>query len=406
MDSGSFYELGAAFPFGSSRFSYEFGISLNELNSLVETPSKAVKYKTEYIGLDNSLLFSIVKTKRIIWDTKLGFGLQTLFFGKQEIGGVLFDLKQFKEFNGLFFRQAIGTQIKIVTSNQFNFSIGYDYNYNVFNTNNTSNQILLINNSQIKFGLYYKFDNKNSENYLNQLNDTNTKTKINSANNSTIDLKNEPDKNSSKTSKNNIVSQLSSSNIPVINTEKNKLDNNSSRIVKNPNNTQPSTSNNSNLKSISVETKTNKAEVNETKPSVGSNKSVITPDLTSTRVETKGSQNNLMVVKQTTNSNSTNSSNKSVNKLLNPSVNGNNQSLKGSPVVTKAILNLSNSNTKLEQVLQSKPMEEANKNLKKVDLPSVKSNTVPNTNNNDVLSAIMSRLKTIEDKLNQIEKKK
>lgn len=160
-DSGSFYELGAVVSFGSSRFSYEYGISLNELNSIVETPSKAVKYKTEFIGLDNSVLFSLLKTKKILWDSKLGFGLQTMIFGKQEIGGTLYDLKKFDEFNGLFLRQSLGTQIKLVVSNQFNFSIGYDYYYNLYNTKSSSNQTLKINNSQIKFGVYYLFEKTN-----------------------------------------------------------------------------------------------------------------------------------------------------------------------------------------------------------------------------------------------------
>ncbi len=160
-DSGSFYELGTVLSFGSSRFSYEYGISLNELNSIVETPSKAVKYKTEFIGLDNSVLFSLFKTKTILWDAKLGFGIQTMIFGKQEIGGTLYDLKKFDEFNGLFLRQSLGTQIKLVASNQLNFSIGYDYYYNLYNTKNSSNQTLKINNSQIKFGVYYLFERKN-----------------------------------------------------------------------------------------------------------------------------------------------------------------------------------------------------------------------------------------------------
>lgn len=183
-DSGSFYELGAVVSFGSSRFSYEYGISLNELNSIVESPSKAVTYKTEFFGLDNSFLFSILKTKKILWDSKLGFGFHTMIFGKQEIGGTLYDLKKFDEFNGLFLRQSLGTQIKLVLSNQFNLSIGYDYYYNLYNTKSSSNQTLKINNSQIKFGVYYLFDktNKGQEDIrgqkvdsLSNLNNSNSK---------------------------------------------------------------------------------------------------------------------------------------------------------------------------------------------------------------------------------------
>lgn len=163
-DTGSFYQLGAAMPLKYSRFSYEFGISLNELNSIVQSPSKAVRYKTDYIGLDNSILFSIVKERSFSWDVELGLDIQTIVFGKQEIEGVLYDLKRFSEFNGLFFRQSFGTQFKLVASNQMSFCFGYDFYYDVLNTRNNSIQSLKINNDQIKFGIYYLFDKINKNN--------------------------------------------------------------------------------------------------------------------------------------------------------------------------------------------------------------------------------------------------
>lgn len=152
--TGTFYEIGTSFPFKTTRFSFEFGLSLNELNSIVESPLKSNKYNTEYIGLDNSVIFSILKNKTVLWDAKLGLGIQTLIFGKQEVGGVLHDLKHFSEFNGLFFRQSLGTQIRLAASNQLDFSIGYDYYY-MFNVKNNLSQSIYINNNQIKFGVYY-----------------------------------------------------------------------------------------------------------------------------------------------------------------------------------------------------------------------------------------------------------
>jgi hypothetical protein len=159
-DSGTFYELGVATPFGTSRFSYELGVSLNELNSMVESPAKSVKYKTEYIGLDNAIVFSVIRSKRLVLDTKLGLGVETMIFGKQEIGGLLYDLKEFNEFNGFFIRPSLGTQLKFVASNELSFAVGCDYHYDVFNTKNTSNQSLLIHTGQVNFGMYYTMDKK------------------------------------------------------------------------------------------------------------------------------------------------------------------------------------------------------------------------------------------------------
>ena len=58
-DSGNFYEIGASFPLKvNKKFTYEFGVVLNELNSVVGSPSKAVSYKTEYLGLENGILYT------------------------------------------------------------------------------------------------------------------------------------------------------------------------------------------------------------------------------------------------------------------------------------------------------------------------------------------------------------
>jgi hypothetical protein len=234
-DSGPFYELGLTSSFGSSRFSYEFGISLNELNSIVETPSKAVSYKTEFIGLDNAVLFSVFKTKTILWDGKLGFGLQTMIFGKQEIEGTLYNLKQFDEFNGLFLRQSLGTQVKLVASNQLNFSIGYDYHYSLFKTNNRSNQSLKINNSQIKFGVYYILEKKNKNAPIKDslksagISDSKLLTKEDNDNKSPMNVdkvKNQIENSSSKLSRNG-------ASLPLSNTSNTQSANNTNRVSRN-----------------------------------------------------------------------------------------------------------------------------------------------------------------------------
>lgn len=400
-DSGSFYELGAALPFGDSRFSYEFGISLNELNSIVEAPSKVVKYKTEFGGFDNAISFSVIKTKRFLWDAKLGFELLTMVFGKQEIGGVLYDLKQFNEFNGLFFRQSLGTQIKLVTSNQLNFSIGYDYNYDVFNTKNNSNQSLLINSNQIKFGIYYKLEKHNKH---NQESPTNPVLASEILNSSIIDSKIESEIKTNKSNKKGTVALTPSPNISLFSStiEKNQRDSQSNRTIKNSV-VGPPSSINSALKATLVETEVNKVRGNELASSAGAK---------STSGDTKVTQNPMLVRQPSkgvvipSNSNivKSSSSNLGINNL--PTTNTANTT--NTSTVNVAMKNLSNSNSKIEQLLQNKPVSTASKIVKSTVLSEDKINKSNNSNTNsktDVLTAILNRLNIIENKLNNLDKK-
>lgn len=158
-DSGNYYEIGAAFPLRfNSKFTYEFGVVLNELNSLVGNPAKAVSYKTEYLGLDNAILFSVLKLRHFVLDAKVGFGLHTIIYGKEEIDGVIHDLKIHSEFNGIFFKSLLGIQSKFNASKDIALTMGYDYHYDVLNTNNNNTQSLLIHNGQIKMGIYLTID--------------------------------------------------------------------------------------------------------------------------------------------------------------------------------------------------------------------------------------------------------
>jgi hypothetical protein len=158
MDTGSFYEIGFEIPFkATSRFSYQFGIAFDELNSLVGEPSASVTYKTEYIGLNNGVLFSFIKSKRFIVDARLGFTLSTMIFGKQNIEGKIYDLKQYSEFNGLFFRPFVGGQLKFIASKQLAIGLGVENYFAGFNTNVT-NQSLFFNNKQYNLGFYYTID--------------------------------------------------------------------------------------------------------------------------------------------------------------------------------------------------------------------------------------------------------
>lgn len=458
-DSGSYYELGAAIPFDNSRFSYEFGLSLNELNSIVEAPSNAVRYKTEFFGLNNSFNFSVIKSNRFLWDAKLGFELQSMVFGKQEIEGVLYDLKKFTEFNGLFFRQSFGTQIKLIATSQFNFSIGYDYYYDVFNTKNSSNQSLLINSNQVKFGIYYKLeklkkDNKESltipflesrdlNSSLNEsMKDSELKT-IKSNNKSDIkqtsmpirSLTNNAIQNKQGVTQQNAVSNnsLKGSLSSINSSSRATLVNSDDNIVK-----EKRVTSSTGLKLAGTNTKANQSPMivrpsskssvipsksNFVKPinsNVSSNNFTSAPNSGDNIVKEKGVPLSTGLKLASTDTKSDSKSNdssplskssvitskSSLVKPISSNVISNNPTPAKSSTINLVEKSLSNSNSKIEKVLQNKPISETSKS----DNSSILSNDIKKTSNNttstsDVLSAILNRLSIIENKLNNLEKK-
>lgn len=406
-DSGSFFELGAALPFKDTRFSYEFGVSLNELNSLVVSPSKAVRYKTEYVGLDNSVSFSVINTKRVLIDAKLGFGLQTIVFGRQEIGGVIYDLKKFGEFNGLFFRQSLGTQIKLLVSNQLNFSIGYDFHYDVFNTKNNINQSLLINNNQIKFGIYYKLDDKNILKYINQSNRTDKLEGSGTVINSDIDSKKiESDKKAINSNINITTEQYT---VPRLNTKSETIysDNKPSKIIKNTIVTQPSLATNNTLKLIPEDVRPNKALENKNVSSPIIENKLKSTDVRLNQIDNKVTQSNLILKQPSINSNNIILPDSRVSPTSRVSnLTTSNKSSVNIAAGTTISKSLPKTNSKIESPIQTKSLNEVNnKILKSKTSPENELNTVNNTSKVDVLTLILNRLNLIETKLNILERK-
>lgn len=159
-DTGTNYEFGVTIPRGKSidtPYSYEASIILNEFNSVVMFPSESVRYKTEYLGIDNSFLYVLYSKGRVDLEGKLGIGVHRLVFSKQDINNFNYDVREFTEFRGLFLKQIFGIQAKINSSEDVYFTVGYNYLFNFLNINKKSQQELFMNTSQVKLGVYIDF---------------------------------------------------------------------------------------------------------------------------------------------------------------------------------------------------------------------------------------------------------
>lgn len=150
---GDAYELGYTFPFRKlSRFSLDVGLSLNEYNSVVGISNLNIKWNTAYIGILNSLSFSVIKLNYVTIDLKTGFNVVTILYGKQDVNGVIYDIRNNKDFDGAIYESLFGVQANLKTFKDCNLSIGYNFVKSIDSSNNSQN--FSFNTNQIIFGVH------------------------------------------------------------------------------------------------------------------------------------------------------------------------------------------------------------------------------------------------------------
>ena len=152
---GNAYEIGYSAPLlYRSRFSYDVGFVLNGYNAVVGVPNVNLKWKTVYAGIQSTILYSIVTVKKFSIDAKAGGGLNAIVYGKEEVNGVVYDLRSNNDFDGAFFHVLLGLQTNLRASSFCHMNIGYNYSSTV-NTLKKP-QKFSLNTNQIMFGIYFE----------------------------------------------------------------------------------------------------------------------------------------------------------------------------------------------------------------------------------------------------------
>lgn len=150
---GTAYEIGYTLPLVDSlKIFYDVGLVFNEFNSAVGVPNAALNWKTSYIGVQSAIGYPIVKVKSFYIDLRAGGGLNTIFYGKQNINGIIYDIKDNNDFNSVVFHVLLGLQAKLKASEYCQLSIGYNY-LKTINKLKKPEQFY-IETSQIMFGIH------------------------------------------------------------------------------------------------------------------------------------------------------------------------------------------------------------------------------------------------------------
>jgi len=153
-DTGNYYEIGYEHDF-NEKISYMVGLTWNQFNADGGNGFSIYSWKTNYLGIQNSISYSIIKTRdELELTVKAGLNTSTIIQGQQELNGVFYDLKNHEEFKGLVLQPLIGLNLEYVITDYFSLSLGYNLS-KAFNISNSTNEKLSFNNNQIQFGLHF-----------------------------------------------------------------------------------------------------------------------------------------------------------------------------------------------------------------------------------------------------------
>jgi hypothetical protein len=155
--TGSNYEMGLSKILKPENLSYSIGVNLNEYNAVAGDFANSYSWNTKYVGLNNSIEYSIpiIKNFRVIFQG--GLNLSTIVYGKQAINGAYFDLAKQEEFSGLNLTPHVHLAFTAPIKDLGFMSLGYCINKSYFLMNN-SEEKLSITTNQFVFGLHFNIN--------------------------------------------------------------------------------------------------------------------------------------------------------------------------------------------------------------------------------------------------------
>jgi hypothetical protein len=158
---GDSYEIGLAIPIKVQRLAfdnnlnYTVGLTLNQYNADAGDQANNYEWKSEYVGLQNSLVYSFVKSDHLDLAIKGGFNAATIISGSQKINNSRLGLTNQKDFNGIVISPLLGIQAKCNLSEYGYLSLGYNYSRSINLTNDTAKKLSFLTN-QVVFGISFE----------------------------------------------------------------------------------------------------------------------------------------------------------------------------------------------------------------------------------------------------------
>lgn len=158
---GDSYEIGLAFPIKVKRLAfdnnlnYTVGLTLNHYNAEAGDLANNYEWKSEYVGIQNALVYSFIKSNHLDLAVKGGFNMSTIVSGSQKINNSRLALTNQKDFKGIVVSPLLGIQAKCNLSEYGYLSLGYNYSRSINLTNNSDKKLSFLTN-QVVFGISFE----------------------------------------------------------------------------------------------------------------------------------------------------------------------------------------------------------------------------------------------------------
>lgn len=155
--TGSNHEMGVSIVLKPENLSYSVGVNLNEYNAMAGDFANSYSWNTKFLGLNNSIDYSIslIGNFRVIFQG--GINLSTIVYGQQVINGAYFDLIKQEEFSRLNLTPHVHLAFTAPIKDIGFMSLGYGINKSFFPMNN-SEEKLSITTNQFVFGLHFNIN--------------------------------------------------------------------------------------------------------------------------------------------------------------------------------------------------------------------------------------------------------
>jgi hypothetical protein len=163
--NGSNYEIGFEYFLDNadssleSSFSYSASLILNQFNAKGGDFNNTYVWNTNYLGIQNMAYVSVLMPRNSLYNFKLkaGVNTSTIVSGQQYINNVVYNLKYYDEFKGIFVQPIIGLDFRLEVTHELNLNFGYMFS-RAFNVSNKSSEKLSFTNNQLQLGLHYNIN--------------------------------------------------------------------------------------------------------------------------------------------------------------------------------------------------------------------------------------------------------
>lgn len=161
---GDAYDLGIRYILlkEESNLFGEVGLILNEYNAFVGIKSNYITWKTYYVGIQNSVVYSFLNRNNYFMGIKLGANVNKILYGKEEINGIFYDLRKEDDFKRFLFQYVVGLDVKYNVNNQISIGLGFSL-INSSNLSNLDSTKFFINNKQIMASIFFIVNNTTDE---------------------------------------------------------------------------------------------------------------------------------------------------------------------------------------------------------------------------------------------------